>query len=136
VRLVLDTNVLIAAYATEGACMRLYKHCIRRHTMVTSEILVEELREKLLRKLKISPPDVIEIIASYRERCEIVSPRPLPFPVSRDPDDDWVIATAVAGECACIVSGDNDLLALGAYEGIRMIRPGSFWEFESGASEG
>jgi len=136
VRLVLDTNVLIAAYATEGACMRLYKHCIRRHTMVTSEILVEELREKLLRKLKISPPDVIEIIASYRERCETVSPRPLPVPVSRDPDDDWVIATAVAGECACIVSGDNDLLALGAYEGIRMIRPGAFWEFESGASEG
>jgi len=115
--------------------MRLYRYCMRRHVLVTSEILIEELREKLLRKLKIASPDVDDLLGFYREHCEIVMPRPLQSPVSRDPDDDWVIATAIAGECRCIVSGDGDLLTLETYQGIRMIRPASFWEFEAGSSE-
>jgi uncharacterized protein len=136
VRLVLDKNVLVAAYATEGACMRLYRHCARRHTLVTSEVLIAELEEKLLRKLKIAVADVSLIIETLRAECVTVSPDPLPRSISRDPDDDWVIATAVTGACECIVTGDRDLLVLGAHEGVRMIQPGSFWDLEAGVLDG
>jgi putative PIN family toxin of toxin-antitoxin system len=129
-RIVLDTNVLIAAYATEGACMRLFRHCVARHSVVTSPRLIAELEAKLLRKLKIAAPDVASAIAELQGEVEVVHPGPLPAPVSRDADDDWVIATALAGACDCIVTGDADLLVLKSYEGITILKPGDFWEFE------
>lgn len=62
---------------------------------------------------------------------EIVDPAPLPAPVSRDADDDAVLAAAVAAGCDCIVTGDQDLLVLGTYEGIVIIAPADFAALES-----
>lgn len=129
-RLVLDTNVLIAAYATEGACMRLFRHCVAWHTVVTSPRLLAELEAKLLRKLKIAPNDVARAVAEFRAESETVEPTPLASPVSRDPDDDWVIATALTGRCDCIVTGDADLLVLGSHANVVILQPRDFWQFE------
>jgi putative PIN family toxin of toxin-antitoxin system len=129
-RIVLDTNVLVAAYATEGACMRLFRHCVARHAVVTSPWLIDELEEKLLRKLKIAAADVASAIAELKAEVEVVHPHPLPARVSRDADDDWVIATALAGACDCIVTGDADLLVLKDHQGIRILPPRDFWGFE------
>lgn len=41
--------------------------------------------------------------------------------VSRDPDDNRVLEAAVAGGADAIVSGDDDLLSLGEYEGIPIV---------------
>ena len=46
--------------------------------------------------------------------------------VCRDPDDDWVLATALAGDAEAIVSGDADLLTLGSHAGIWMMSPRQF----------
>lgn len=48
---------------------------------------------------------------------------PLEKAVCRDPDDDLVLATAVAADANLIVTGDDDLLVLGAYEGIAVVSP-------------
>ena len=66
-----------------------------------------------------------------RSRMELVEPVPLGAPVCRDPDDDWVLATAVAGTCECIVTGDKDLLSLGEYRGVRILAPSAFWNYEA-----
>ena len=58
-----------------------------------------------------------------------MEPAPLPAPVSRDPDDDAVLATALAGRAEIIVTGDDDLLVLKAYQGIRILSPRGFLEF-------
>ena len=84
-----------------------------------------------MRKLKIAPADVAEILADYRSECIIVAPSLPERPICRDPDDDWVIVTAAAGECDCIVSGDADLWSLREHDGIRILQPREFWEFES-----
>lgn len=42
-------------------------------------------------------------------------------PACRDPDDDVVLATALGAEATLIVSGDSDLLALGAYQRVRIL---------------
>ncbi|HEX9670444.1 MAG TPA: putative toxin-antitoxin system toxin component, PIN family [Thermoanaerobaculia bacterium] len=49
-------------------------------------------------------------------------------PACRDPDDDWVLATAVAGEAEVIVTGDGDLLDLRSYRGIAILSPRAFLE--------
>jgi putative PIN family toxin of toxin-antitoxin system len=131
VRLVLDTNVLIAAYATRGQCREILDHCLRAHEIVTAEVLLAELDEKLTRKLKFSVESAREVLSLLRSRVELVDPPPLDPPACRDPDDDWVLATAVEADCHCIVTGDKDLLVLHPFRTIAIIPPGSFWRWEA-----
>lgn len=44
----------------------------------------------------------------------------------RDPNDDHVIATAIAVNAGIIVTGDKDLLTLGEFQGVRMITAREF----------
>jgi predicted nucleic acid-binding protein len=53
--------------------------------------------------------------------ADIVDPQPLPAPVCRDPDDDHVLACALAAQVTLIVSGDTDLLELHPYQGIPIL---------------
>ena len=58
------------------------------------------------------------MLAQVRLLAEVVDPPPLQEPVSRDPDDDAVLALAAAARPDLIITGDKDLLVLGAYGGI------------------
>ena len=62
-------------------------------------------------------------LAEVRRLVEVIDPPPLPHPVCRDPDDDEVLALAIAAKVDLIVSGDNDLLSLGNFEGVPIIAP-------------
>jgi predicted nucleic acid-binding protein len=56
-----------------------------------------------------------------RRLAEIIDAPLLPKPVSRDPDDDAVLALATASRADLIVSGDADLLSLGSHSGIAIV---------------
>jgi predicted nucleic acid-binding protein len=71
-----------------------------------------------------------------RTRFEVVEPVALEPQVSRDPDDDVVLGTAVAGRCDAIVTWDRDLLDLTTHRGIVIVSPRGFWSFESQRSRG
>lgn len=135
-RLVLDTNVLIAAFVSRGACHELLEHCQRDHRLVTSGVLLRELHSKLIEKIKAPRDRARSAVDLIRSHAENVEPAPLEPPVCRDPDDDWVLATASAGRCACIVTGDGDLLTLQRHQAIAIIPPNKFWEFEASFREG
>lgn len=130
-RLLLDTNVLISAFVSRGLCSQLLEHCPKHHELITSTILMDELRGKLLTKFRLSPSAAERALTALFEGMEVVTPAPLAARVSRDPDDDAVIATAVGGTCSVIVTGDNDLLDLGAYGTILIVTPRQFMEMES-----
>ncbi|HEY3320185.1 MAG TPA: putative toxin-antitoxin system toxin component, PIN family [Planctomycetota bacterium] len=134
-RIVLDSNVLLAALISRGACAKLLDHVILNHTVIGSEFLFGEVREHLVGKFGSTPTDAHEAISLLRSKMEIVAPVPLPSSICRDKDDDMVLATAVTGQVACIVTGDGDLLVLGEYVGIKILRPSQFPDFEA-AHEG
>ena len=56
------------------------------------------------------------LLAEVQQLAEIVAPPPLPAPVCRDPDDDEVLALAIAAQIDLVVSGDHDLLSLGSID--------------------
>jgi len=61
---------------------------------------------------------------------EIVIPAALSEPVCRDPDDDVILATAVAGRAQSIVTGDKDLLVLVRFGEIVIVAPAAFSDIE------
>jgi len=62
------------------------------------------------------------VIEEFAEAAEIVVAAEIAPVVIRDPDDDAVVACAVASQSDVIVSGDKDLLDLGSYKGIRILK--------------
>jgi uncharacterized protein len=127
---VLDTNVLIAAFIAKGLCHTLVEQCLRVHCVITSEFILGEVRETLTAKFKYSDEDANAVDALLRSRMRLVEPIPLPCSVCRDPDDDMVLATAFAGEAACIITGDKDLLALETFGEITILSPSEFEAYE------
>jgi putative PIN family toxin of toxin-antitoxin system len=131
VKLLLDTNVLVAALVARGTCSDLLEHCVRHHVVISSRPLLDELRNVLTRKFRQRAADVRATVRLFEETFTLVTPAPLDAPVCRDTDDDVVLATARAGECAAIVTGDQDLLILDPFGTIRVLAPSAFWRWES-----
>jgi putative PIN family toxin of toxin-antitoxin system len=130
VRLVLDTNVLIAAFVARGVCHELLEHCQREHALVTSDVILAEFEAKLLQKFKVPPLDAREARALLASSMQRITLEPLDAAVCRDPDDDWVLATAVTRRCACLITGDKDLLALKRFQDLAILTPSEFWGYE------
>ena len=130
-KLLLDTNVLVAALVARGTCSDLLEYCVRHHTVISSRPLLDELRDVLTRKFRQRAADVRATTRLFEETFTLVAPDVLESPVCRDSDDDVVLATARAGECAAIVTGDQDLLILDPFEAIRVLAPSAFWKWES-----
>jgi uncharacterized protein len=130
-RLVLDANVLIAAFVARGICAELLEYCVREHEVVTSAAILEEVRRDLVDKVKVRVAQADQTVRLLRTRFEVVEPVVLEVAMSRDPDDDVVLGTAIAGRCDAIVTGDKDLLDLVTCRGIAIVSPRGFWSFES-----
>jgi putative PIN family toxin of toxin-antitoxin system len=130
VKIVLDTNVLIAALIARGTCHELLEHCVLRHDLFTSEFILEETHEKLIEKFGYTAELAAEAVSVLRSRMKVITPSKLESQVCRDPDDDNILAAAVSGDCDCIITGDKDLLVLEQHEGIDIFRPRDFLENE------
>jgi putative PIN family toxin of toxin-antitoxin system len=135
VRLVLDTNVLIAAVVADGLCRDLVRRRLENHSLITSLTLLNELREKLEEKFDVKAKD-IPFLRAYEARADFFEPAPLDANVCRDPDDVAVLATAIAGKADFIITGDQDLLVLSQHEGIPIVTPRQWLEAQDQPSPG
>jgi putative PIN family toxin of toxin-antitoxin system len=130
-KIALDTNVLIAAFVSHGACAELFEYCALRHTLITYQYIIEEFRRVLSAKLKFSRKEVESAAKLLLTRMALVQPSGITENICRDSMDDLILGTAVAGNCHCLISGDKDLLELKRYKDIAIVSPGDFWKFES-----
>jgi putative PIN family toxin of toxin-antitoxin system len=127
VRAIIDTNVLLSGLLWRGAPHALIEQLrAGALSLVTSPALLAELAEVMRRPkfrlvLERSRTDLQKTVDELQRLAEIIDPPPLPGPISRDADDDAVLALAVASRADLIVSGDADLLALGQHAGIPII---------------
>ncbi len=124
--LVLDSNVLVSALLTRGTPPdQLYRAWVDgRFDLVTSDWQLDELKrvlgyEKLKRYIKpMEASLLLENLDSMAHVVEVTESRG----ESPDPDDNWILATAVTGAADLLVTGDkNDLLHLKQVEGVRIV---------------
>lgn len=126
---VIDTNVWLSAIVFGGKPRQILRLFLEETIRVTiSEELLSELRRKISQKFPLYIPHLGLLESSLREDAAIVRLGARSLHVCRDPDDDKVIETALAGNCRFILSGDKDLLAIGDYLNIKIIKPAEFLE--------
>ena len=134
-RVVIDTNVHVSAVLSPGgASDRLVVHVNNQHTIVLCEAILDELQNTLTNKFRYSSDLASELVEGLRSIAEIVEPATFDRQICRDPDDDAILGTAVAGNADCIVTGDSDLLVLERFEGVDIISPSEFVRYEAGFS--
>ncbi len=124
----LDTNVFVSAFATRGLCADLFQAVIADHQLVVGETVLVELRRILSRKLRMAPGLIEEVEAFLRSQGEVVRDPPPMALVIRDPSDRVVLAEAVAGGAEVLVTGDADLLSVAAGAPLPIVAPRAFWE--------
>ena len=127
-RVVLDSNVIIAAYAAHGLCHSLFELCLADHTVVISQDILDEVGDKLRNKIKVPSKVVEEIIAFLKKNAVLEQPPSIDPKSCRDPDDAKILSLAVSAQCQCLVSGDQDLLALGSFRGVPILSPRQFYD--------
>lgn len=127
-RIVLDTNLLVSGVISAGLPRQLVDAAKAGVVeLCTSETLLAELldvlsRSKFAARLVQAGLTPASIVDDLRRLAVVVSPTNVPRVVPTDPDDDHVLAAALAGRADLIASGDKrDLLPLGSYEGIAII---------------
>jgi len=133
-RAVCDTNVLVSYLLTHRppiATLIDRYLAEQAFTLVTSPALLAEL-ERVLSYPRLAvllqADERRRFVALISALSEVVDPPEEVPMISRDPDDDQVIACAVVGSADAIVSGDKDLLSLGRVGGIPIVAPAAFLE--------
>lgn len=126
-RLVLDTNTVLSGLLWGGIPARLITAARTKEiALYSSQELFTELsgviqREKFAKNLATRNLKVEDLFNGYTALCQIVEPQQITR-TSLDPDDDKVLATALAARAHLIVSGDRKhLLILRQFQGIPIV---------------
>jgi len=132
VKVCLDTNVLVAAFATRGLCADALRAVLTEHELVLGEVVLVEFRRVLKAKFKL-PAERIAFAEAVFNSVEIVPKpkQPAAIPV-RDRDDRWILATAMNAQVDVLVTGDGDLLEVAAEVSFPILTPREFWEYLRG----
>ena len=129
----LDTNVLISAFAARGLCADLMRLLLAEHEVLTGEINLTEFRCVLVERFK-APTAHADLAESLlREQTIVPKPSGLLSIEVRDPDDGWVLASAVAGGAQLLVTGDQDLLVIADRAPLPILAPRQAWEHLRGS---
>ncbi len=129
-RVAFDTNVLISAYSARGLSADVFRYVLAEHDVVLSESVLGEFERVLIERFGVPKSVVGEFVEELRLH-DVVGKISVPttLEVIRDPDDRFVVAAAVAGEAAVLVTGDKDILDVrDQLPGIEALTPRKFWE--------
>ena len=126
-RALCDTNVLVSAFIAGGPPSRIIEAAIDgRIALVLADPVLDELERVLTVKLSFDPERVREIKAFLIDLASerISAPTQPPEPLTGDPDDDVILACAVAAGAEVLVSGDRrHLLPVSEHRRVRIIAP-------------
>lgn len=127
-RVLLDTNVLVSAFASRGLCADLFEVVLLEHDLVLGRNVLRALKKALRGKVKLPEARAAEIVAFVSENAVQIATRSESVRASVDADDALVLGEALAGEAEVFVTGDAALLGIDSVEGLAVVSPRQFWE--------
>lgn len=126
-RVFLDTNGLVNAFATRGVCRDLFRLVLAEHELLCGEVVLAELEVMLRNRFGVPDNDHAGIIKFLRSYPVTRKPEKAPEIRVRDPDDLWILASALAAKAEVLITGDKDSLVLRAKSSLRIMDPRGFW---------
>jgi putative PIN family toxin of toxin-antitoxin system len=126
IRLVLDTNVYVAASSPKSfidTFIFASKTSINPYTIYISPQILVEVQGKLVERMKYTQADAVAFLRSVQAVSEVVYPKQQIKVVKRDPDDNKILECAIEAAADMIITADKDLLDLKSYESIAIVHP-------------
>lgn len=128
-RVVLDTNVLIAALGFQGRATKkiwdlveegAFKACV-------SPFIIEELKRNLVKKCELPPADAEEIADYVKGFAFLIDPKLRISEVREKDSDNRILECAVEAGADILVTGDlKHLRPLNVFQGIEILTPREF----------
>ena len=134
-RVFLDTNVLVSAFASRGLCAEVLELVLLDHDLILGRNVLRELDKAMRQKVKlpaVRSPEIVDFVSS--EATQVVD-KAEAANVSVDAADARVLGEALAGAAATFVTGDTALLRIAAVGALRIVSPRQFWEILRVGSE-
>jgi putative PIN family toxin of toxin-antitoxin system len=129
VRVFLDTNVLVSAFASRGLCAELFELVLLEHELIAGQNVLRELAKALRQKIKLPTArteEIVDFVAG--EAAQTVDEVAAITAAKVDADDALVLGEALAGQAAIFVTGDAALLKIAVVESLQIVSPRQFWE--------
>ena len=127
-RVFLDTNVLVSAFASRGLCADLLELVLLEHDLVLGRNVLRELDKALREKVRLSAAHAAEIAELVSGEAVLLVDKAEPARVKADADDAQVLGEALAGHAEVFITGDAVLLKLRTVGPLRIVSPRQFWE--------
>jgi putative PIN family toxin of toxin-antitoxin system len=127
-RVILDTNVILAAFAGRGLAHALFELCLEKHEIIISEHILSEVQRNLQKKLQMPKDKIGTIIGYIREFCILSDYKRLDKMTCRDQEDEKILGLSEVAKPDYIITGDKDLLVLKEFHSVPIITPREFWE--------
>lgn len=128
----LDTNVLVSAFASRGLCAEVLELVLLDHDLVLGRNVLRELDKALRAKVKLPVARSADIVDFLSGEAAHVVDKAKPADVSVDAADALVLGEALTGGAELFVTGDAALLRLVAIGALRVVSPRQFWEILRG----
>ncbi len=127
-RVALDSNVIVAAFATRGLCSDLFQALVTQHSVIVPEPVIAEVERAFAAKLRFPRNQIAQIIAYLRDVAEI-SPPVAPVAIAGlGAEDAAIVSGAAHAGAEAFVTGDQKVLAAGAVGSMALLSPRALWE--------
>jgi len=127
-KVVLDTNVIIASFASRGLCHSVFELCLDRFEIIISSYLIDEVQTNLSKKLKLPLELIRDIIDFLSENATLIGVDEAPPDVCKDSEDARLLALAKKSGAPYLITCDKDLLTKKKYASSKILSPRQFWE--------
>ena len=127
-RVFLDTNVLVSAFASRGLCAEVLELVLLDHDLILGRHVLRELEKALREKVKLPVIRSIEIIDFVSSEATQIVDKAEPASVNVDAADALVLGEALTSHADLFVTGDAALLRIAALGALKIVSPRRFWE--------